>query len=142
MATVKTKEKTAIIMVTVHSVTTVTDRVTITARDHSAAIMVNAHRETIVTDHVTMVSVSREITLTDRVLTETASSAIMVTDHRENTVTDRTDRKMVIEMAVMKEKTTIIRKASRAIAAAVIILEVIETIDRTVRIVQERREDA
>ena len=45
-------------------------------------------------------------------------------------------------MAVMKEKTTIIKKVSRVIAAAVIVLEVIETIDRTVRIVQERREDA
>ena len=51
-------------------------------------------------------------------------------------------RIQLIEMAVMKEKTTIIKKVSRVIAAAVIVLEVIETIDRTVRIVQERREDA
>ena len=67
---------------------------------------------------------------------------IMATDRREDLATDRRDRKMVIEMAVMKEKTTIIKKVSRVIAAAVIVLEVIETIDRTVRIVQERREDA
>lgn len=65
----------------------------------------------------------------------------MATDRREDLATDRRDRKMVIEMAVMKEKTTIIKKVSRVIAAAVIVLEVIETIDRTVRIVQERRED-
>ena len=61
---------------------------------------------------------------------------------REDMVTDRQDRKTVIEMVVMKEKTTIIRKASRVIAAAVIILEVIETIDRTIQVVRENREDA
>ena len=86
-------------------------------------------------------SASSVIMETDRVLTGNVSSVITETDRREDTETDQTDRKMVIEMAVMKEKTTIIRKASKAIAVAVIILELIETIDRTVRIVQERRAD-
>lgn len=82
------------------------------------------------------------VNATEVIETETASREIMATDRREDLATDRRDRKMVIEMAVMKEKTTIIKKVSRVIAAAVIVLEVIETIDRTVRIVQERREDA
>ena len=101
------------------------------------------HSEIMATDHVIiMVIVHSEITETDHVTTETVRREIMATDRREDLATDRRDRKMVIEMAVMKEKTTIIKKVSRVIAAAVIVLEVIETIDRTVRIVQERREDA
>ena len=121
-----------IIMVIVHSEITETDRVTTET----------VRREIMATDLVKMVSVNSETTETDHVTTETASREIMATDRREDLATDRRDRKMVIEMAVMKEKTTIIKKVSRVIAAAVIVLEVIETIDRTVRIVQERREDA
>ena len=112
-----------------------------------SARMVTVHVTTIVsvrtvTDH----SVRMEIV---HVTTATVPSAQMVTVrqetvivHREDMVTDRQDRKMVIEMAVIKEKTTIIKKASRVIAAVVIILEVIETIDRTIQAVRENREDA
>ena len=47
---------------------------------------------------------------------------------------------MVIGNGRYERKTTIIRKASKVIAAVVIILEVIETIDRTIQVVRENRE--
>ena len=83
-----------IIMVIVHSEITETDRVTTET----------VRREIMATDRVTMVIVHSETTETDHVTTETASREIMATDRREDLATDRRDRKMVIEMAVMKEK--------------------------------------
>ena len=59
-------------------------------------------------------------------------SEIMATDHREDLATDRRDRKMVIEMAVMKEKTTIIKKVFCLIVVAVFVFVVITFYQRFV----------
>ena len=69
----------------------------------------------------------------------TDRSGTSVTDRKESSVTDRQDRKVVIEMAVGKEKTTITREVSRIIGAVIIILQAIETTARIIRIVRENR---
>lgn len=85
---------------------------------------------------VTVHSVRQEIVRREM----TVRDVKMETDRQENLETDRQDRKVVIEMAAVKEKRTITRKISRAIAAVVIIMQVAETIGRTIKIVRENRE--